>query len=110
MRIEIDKYAEHQIYLRNDGSFVWITSVDPITKFKQNETDRRCIYFTGRVKQKSDEFNDDLFVVENDTINSIITFDISKSNSCTLHELRTRESLFLGTLTKDKIAQYAKRM
>ena len=103
MRTELEKFHENQVYLKEDGSYIWLTSVDPVNRIKSTEKDRTAFYHIGRVKKKKDEFDDSLVIIENAPTNSVISFDISKSYSINLAALRSMCPIYIGTITDNKI-------
>ena len=109
MRTELDKFKENQVYLIEDGTFLLLISVDPVSKIKKTEKDRIAFYHVGRKKMTSDEFDDNLFIVENEPTNSVISFDISKNYNMYLSDLRKICHTYIGTLTDSKLSDLARR-
>ena len=103
---DLCRYNEKQIYLLKDGSFVLITGVDPITKFKKDEKSRICYCRVGHSHNKGDEFKDCVMVVEDEPTGTVISFDFNKIANLTVKELRDKEAYYLGTLSETKLKDY----
>lgn len=101
MKAGLERYAEGQVYLLNDGRFVLITSVDPRTNLNKNEDTRRCLCKIGKRHEKNDEFKQYAVVIENAPLNHSITFDMGKGAEYTITELRSREAKYIGILTPE---------
>lgn len=110
MRTELDTYKENQVYLRPDGKFIWLISVDPISKIKSKEKDRTAYFRLGNVKQKGDEFNDDLIIIENSPTDSVIAFEKTKNYSINLDNFRKLSPVYIGTITENKLKDISRRM
>lgn len=109
---DVIRYEENQIYLLNDGSFVLITDVDPVTKLNATETSRRCSCRIGHPHKYNEQFKKNgeyIVVVVNEPMRQTISIDISNIRAFTISELRTMEAIYVGKLSETKIKE-VKRM
>lgn len=105
MRNDLERYYKGQVYILNDGQFICINSVDPLTKMNTSERSRQVRFSKGHPHTKGDEFRGDYTLVI-DNGNSAITFDIDKTGSCSIDELRRLEAAYIGTINPEKLTKY----
>ena len=107
MRNEIVHFEKGQIWVLSTGEFVYINDVDEVTKLHTSENDRRCYCCVGHRHLPKEEFkNENIFVVENEPMKSVISFDFSSSKTYTIAELRMLEAKYIGKLTEEKSKKY----
>lgn len=105
-KCDVVRYEEYQIYLLKNGMFVLITEIEPLTKFN-NEDSRKCYCKVGRRYKKSDQFKYQFnMVIENPAMRQMITIDVSDDRTLPMAELRDVEAMYVGKLSKEKIAEY----
>lgn len=103
MKNVFEKFATNQVWLRADGTFILIKSVDPLTKIKNTDKDRMIFYITGDRRISGDEFNDDIYIINNDSTDSDISFNMKKTLSATIASFKNMEMMYLGSLTQECI-------
>ena len=104
MKTDVTRYQTNQIYLLNNGAYVFIASTDPLTKFHSDERSRTCYCKVGHSRRKGDEFkNGHSVVLEDAGSNVAITIDCSKNQNFTMEELRNREAMYIGTVSEEKV-------
>jgi hypothetical protein len=107
MKTELNRYTQYQIYLLNDGRFALISDIEPASKLKPDESDRRCAIKLGHKHVKGEEFRkSNIMVVENEPTNTVIAIDVSVNLNMTISSLRKSEARYTGTLTDEKIKEY----
>lgn len=111
MKTEINKYSKGQVYLLKNGQFIIVNSIDELTKMNTSEKSRNVYYSIGRLHKKGDEFKSDMaFVIENEPLNTVLTFDINNSKSISIDSMRKLEASFIGTITDDVAKRYFKKV
>ena len=101
MKKSFEKFSDNQVWLRADGTFILIKSVDIITKIKNNDKDRMVFYNVGKVRASGDEFNDDMYIINNESTGADISVNMRKTLSGTIASMKNMQMMYLGTLTEE---------
>lgn len=102
MRMDFNKFAENQVFLMKDGTYIIITDVSPNgrVEYKQGVKYTKKNLFANNSEHK---------IVFEDAIDNIsIMIDCSKSKNGTTEELYKNVAMLVGTINKDALSRYNK--
>lgn len=107
MKNEIIHFEKRQIWLLSDGNFILIYSVSGINNRSDIIDDALCFFTLGHKYIMNEEIdNKNIFIVENGSMETLISFNVSTNSACTINELGCREAQFIGSLIEEKFEEY----
>lgn len=111
MKNELTPVHAGDILVLKSGEMLYVASVDPLNKMKQDDSLRTCNCRKGHIYKKGEQFKADKMyvgVVEDGRNHQVIAIDMSRSVNVALSTLCSLMAVNLGTVPEDKIKSFQK--
>ena len=106
MKATIERYQAGQLVLLKNSEIIYISEVDQKNRIKNKDSDRWIYYYKGHYHNKSNNFKDNIVVIESD--DGIFDIDVSKQNKITIADLKKFDAYYIGLLDSNSIKNIGK--
>lgn len=111
MKNELTLVHTGDVLVMKSGEILYVTDIDPINQFKQDDKDRNVSCRIGHIYKKGEQTKKSglyVGIIEDRRHDQVIAIDMSKGKSLPLSQLDSLLAANLGTLDKDKMKSFSK--